>query len=228
MADAELRITKPGQALLVQFWRDNPIFRQVLGICSALAVTNLVFNTALMCAGLIWTTTLSSLTVSLMRDYIPRRVRVMVQVLIVAVYVIMVDIAFRALFFETHKDIAAYVGLIITNCIVLGRLEAFAGKNRPLPAAADGLGAGLGYSLILMFVAVVRELLGFGTLFKNTAWEVVVLSASGPGAAGAWWRHWTIMVIPPGAFFVLAVAVWIARGIALRQEAPAGAGEGAR
>ena len=152
--------TRPGQALLIQFWRENPIFRQVLGICSALAVTNLVFNTALMCAGLIWTTTMSSLTVSLLRKYTPQRIRIMIQILIVAVYVIVVDIVFRAFFFETHKDIAAYVGLIITNCIVLGRLEAFANKNRPLISAADGLGAGLGYSLILLFIAVVRELLG--------------------------------------------------------------------
>jgi len=219
--------TRPGQALVVQLWRENPVFRQVLGICSSLAVTNLVFNTALMCAGLIWTTTMSSLTVSLIRDWIPRRVRVMVQVLIIAVYVIVVDIVFRALFLETHKEIAAYVGLIITNCIVLGRLEAFAGRNPPLPSAADGLGAGLGYSLILLFVAVVREILGFGTVFKNTAWETVVLRGWEPGVYETWWRNWTIMAIPPGAFFVLAVAVWAARAVALRQEAGQ-AGEGAK
>ena len=206
--------TRPGQALLIQFWRENPIFRQVLGICSALAVTNLVFNTALMCAGLIWTTTMSSLTVSLLRKYTPQRIRIMIHILIVAVYVIVVDIVFRAFFFETHKDIAAYVGLIITNCIVLGRLEAFANKNRPLISAADGLGAGLGYSLILLSIAVVRELLGFGTLLKNTAWEVTLLPA-GPDTV---WRHWTIMVMPPGAFFVLAIAVWIARSYAMRRE----------
>ncbi len=212
-------ITRPGQALWIQFWRENPIFRQVLGICSALAVTNLIFNTALMCAGLIWTTTMSSLTVSLLRKFIPKRVRVMVQVLIIAVYVIVVDIVLRAYFFETHKDIAAYVGLIITNCIVLGRLEAFASKNPPLLAAADGLGAGLGYSLLLLAVALVRELLGFGTLLKNTAWEVMVLRGWEPGVYETWWRNWTIMVIPPGAFFVLALAVWAARAWALRTEA---------
>jgi Na+-transporting NADH:ubiquinone oxidoreductase subunit D len=220
------QITRPVPALWSQFWRENPIFRQVLGICSALAVTNLIFNTALMCAGLIWTTTMSSLTVSLIRSYIPQRVRVMVQVLIIAVYVIVVDIVFRALFFETHQDIAAYVGLIVTNCIVLGRLEAFASKNRPLASAADGLGAALGYSLILLFVAVVREVLGFGTVLKNTAWETVVLRGWEPGVYETWWRNWTIMVVPPGAFFVLAVAVWIARAWALRQEAAGKAGEG--
>jgi len=221
MPDAPEPITRPGQALLVQFWRENPIFRQVLGICSALAVTNLIFNTALMCAGLIWTTTLSSLTVSVLRDAVPKRVRVMVQVLIIAVYVIVVDIVFRTFFYETHQNIAAYVGLIITNCIVLGRLEAFASKNPPLLSAADGLGAGLGYSLILMCVAAIREVLGFGTVFKNTAWETVVLRGWEPGVYETWWRNWTIMVIPPGAFFVLAIVVWAAKAWALRQEAAA-------
>ena len=211
-------VTRPGQALLIQFWQENPIFRQVLGICSTLAVTNLILNTALMCAGLIWATTMSGLTVSLMRNHIPTRIRVMVQVLIIAVYVIAVDIVFRTFFFETHKDIAAYVGLIITNCIVLGRLEAFAMKNRPLASAADGLGAGLGYSLILMVVAVIREVLGFGTVFKNTGWETVLFRGWQPGVYETWWRNWTIMVIPPGAFFVLAVVVWAARAVLLRNE----------
>ena len=206
---------RPMQALGTQLWDENPIFRQVLGICSALAVTNLVFNTLLMCAGLVWATSMSSLTVSLMRRYIPDRVRVMVQVLIIAVYVIVVDIVFRVFFFETHKDIAAYVGLIITNCIVLGRLEGFAMRNRPLASLADGLGAALGYSFILLGVAGCRELLGFGTLLKNTAWQLTLLG----GGDGAAWRHWTIMVVPPGAFFVLALMVWAARAWALRRQA---------
>jgi Na+-transporting NADH:ubiquinone oxidoreductase subunit D len=206
------RVTS-GQALLVQLWNENPIFRQVLGICSALAVTNRMFNTLLMCAGLIWSTTMSSLTVSLLRHYTPTRVRIMVQVLIVAVYVICVDIAMRAYFPEIHRDIAAYVGLIITNCIVLGRLEAFANKNPVLPSLADGFGAGLGYSFILLAVALVREVLGFGTLFGLHL-----------GAFTTWWQgsgnnlQWIIMIMPPGAFFVLAIIVWIMRSIALRTE----------
>jgi Na+-transporting NADH:ubiquinone oxidoreductase subunit D len=239
MPDLPPTSVPPRRALLVQLWNENPICRQVLGICSALAVTNLVFNTSLMCAGLIWTTTMSGLTVSLLRNVIPQRIRIMVQVLIVAVFVIVVDIVFRAMFFETHSQIAAYVGLIITNCIVLGRLEAFASKNRPLAAVADGLGAGLGYSMILLAVAVVRELLGFGTLLKGTAWEVTVfgpgslvaggleaMGLGGPMAAmGLEWRNWTIMVMPPGAFFVLAVAVWVARAHTLRREREAEAKE---
>ena len=208
--------------MLDQVWNENPVFRQVLGICSALAVTNLVFNTTLMCAGLIWTTTMSSLTVSLLRDFTPKRIRIMVQILIAAVYVIVVDIMFRAFFFETHKDIAAYVGLIITNCIVLGRLEAFANKNRPLASALDGMGAGLGYAAVLMCVAVIREVLGFGTLLKGTGWAVSVLPVNGE----TWWRPWTLMVMPPGAFFVLAMVVWAAKSWAMRREsanaAPAG------
>ncbi len=242
MPDLSPGSIRPQQALLVQLWNENPIFRQVLGICSALAVTNLVFNTALMCAGLIWTTTMSGLTVSLLRNVIPQRIRIMVQVLIAAVFVIVVDIVFRAMFFETHSQIAAYVGLIITNCIVLGRLEAFASKNRPVAAMADGLGAGLGYSMILMSVAVVRELLGFGTLLKGTAWEIAVfgpgslveggleaIGLSGPmSAAGLEWRNWTIMVMPPGAFFVLAIAVWVARAHSIRRDRKAEAKEASK
>jgi len=212
------QVPRPGQAMLIQLWRENPIFRQVLGICSALAVTNLVFNTALMCAGLIWTTTMSSLTISLMRNYIPNRVRIMVQVLVISVYVIVVDIVFRAFFFETHKDIAAYVGLIITNCIVLGRSETFANKNKPLVSAMDGLGAGLGYSAILMIVAVIREVLGFGTLLNYTSLKIQIVPAD--------WTHWTLMIMPPGAFFVLACVVWAARAYGLRRDRLAG-GEGA-
>lgn len=203
-----------GRALVTQLWAENPIFRQVLGICSALAVTNRMTNTLLMCGGLIWATTLSSLTVSLLRHYTPHRVRIMVNILIVAVYVIVVDIVLRAHFAEVHRDIAAYVGLIITNCIVLGRLEAFAGRQPVWPSVADGFGAGLGYSGVLIAVAAVREILGFGTLFGRAI-------PLGTTTLAHWMRmndaQWVIMVMPPGAFFVLAVIVWIARSIALRR-----------
>jgi Na+-transporting NADH:ubiquinone oxidoreductase subunit D len=201
----------PRKAMLVQMWDENPIFRQVLGICSALAVTNLLSNTVLMCAGLIWATTMSNLTVSLLRNYTPSRVRIMVWVLIISVYVIVVDIVFRAYFPAIHKNIAAYVGLIITNCIVLGRCEAFASKNPPLASFFDGLGAGLGYSGILLAVAFVREVLGFGT----------VLGYPLPVRP----YPWTIMVTPPGAFFVLAIMVWVARAYALRRKKAAEAKE---
>lgn len=201
------------RALKTQVWEENPIFRQVLGICSALAVTNRMTNTVLMCAGLIWAQTMSSITVSLLRNLIPRRVRMIVQVLIIAAYVICVDIALKAWFPEIHREIAAYVGLIVTNCIIMGRLEGYASKNPVLPSFFDGLGAGLGYSAVLVAVASVRELLGFGSLFGQPLLG---------GAAS--WRNWTIMVTPPGAFFVLAIWVWAARAYAMRRQA-AQAGE---
>lgn len=213
MAPYQTKVTAR-QALLTQLWRENPIFRQVLGICSTLAVTNLMFNTLLMCLGLIWATTLSSITVSALRNYTPQRVRMMVQVLIIAIYVIVVDIAIRAYFPHIHLVIGPYVGLIITNCIIMGRLEAFASRNRIWSSLCDGLGAGLGYSGILMVIALVREVLGFGTVFGLPL-----------PAREVWWHSWTIMVMPPGAFFVLAAAVWIARGHALRLEQGAGGKE---
>lgn len=202
------------QALLVQLWNENPIFRQVLGICSALAVTNRMVNTLLMCIGLIWAAVMSSLTASLLRNYTPQRIRIMVSVLIIAVYVICVDIAMRAFFPDVQREIAAYVGLIVTNCIVLGRVEAFASKNPPLPSAADALGAGLGYSAILMIVALIREVLGFGTIFGLPL-----------GGFTQFWidsrANWIIMIMPPGAFFVLACVVWAARSYALKTQARA-------
>jgi len=196
------------QAFVTQLWRENPIFRQVLGICSALAVTNLMFNTLLMCLGLVWTTVMTNVTVSLLRNYTPRRVRMIFQVLVIACYVIVVDITLRATVPEVHRVIGPYVGLIITNCIIMGRAEAFAARNPVWPSFCDGLGSGLGYSAVLLAVALVRETLGFGTIFG------VPLPAR-----EMYWRSWTIMVMPPGAFFVLALVVWLARAAALRADA---------
>ncbi len=121
--------TAGGKAFIKNLWNDNPVFRQVLGICSTLAVTNLLKNTLLMCGGLIFATALSSWTLSLMRAYVPKQVRMMVQVLIIAAYVIIVDIFIRAQYPDIHKTIGPYIGLIITNCIIMGRAEAFASKN---------------------------------------------------------------------------------------------------
>ncbi len=187
-----------GQAFLKNLWIENPVFRQVLGICSTLAVTNLLKNTVLMCAGLIFTVSLSNLTVSLLRKHTPKQVRMMVQVLIIAAYVIVVDIILRAYFPEAHKFIGPYVGLIITNCIIMGRCEAFAAQNPPGASFMDGLGAGLGYSIVLILMAVFREGLGFGTLFDFAL-----------PFRELWWHQWTIMVMPPGAFFMLALVAWL-------------------
>ena len=179
---------------------ENPIFRQVLGICSVLAVTNLVVNSALMAVGLVFTTSLSSLTVSLLRRHTPRQVRMMTQTLVIACYVIIFKTVIDAYLPEIAGNLGAYVGLIITNCIVMGRCEAFANDNPPLVAFADGLGAGIGYSLVLLTVAAIRELMGFGTL-------------AGAPVLGSWWTRWTVMVTPPGAFFVLAALLWIANAL---------------
>lgn len=197
------------KAFVAELWDDNPVLRQVLGICSALAVTNLMFNTLLMCLGLIWAAAMTSLTVSALRNLIPQRVRMIVQVLFISAYVIVVDIAFRAYVPDVHRVIGPYVGLIITNCIIMGRAEAFAMKNPVVPSLLDGLGAGLGYSAVLMAVALIREVLGFGSVFGVPL----------PGRE-LWWHSWTIMVMPPGAFFVLACIVWAARGYAMKAQAP--------
>ena len=193
----------PKVALLKQLWTENPVFRQVLGICSALAVTNLMVNTLLMCLGLIWTAVMTNITVSALRNFIPQRVRMMVQVLIIACYVIIVDITLQAIYPDILRVIGPYVGLIITNCIIMGRAEAFASKNSVWPSFCDGLGSGLGYSGVLMTIAVVREVLGFGSVFG------IPLPAK-----EIWWHSWTIMIMPPGAFFVLAIIVWLARSYA--------------
>ncbi|MDD2240405.1 MAG: electron transport complex subunit RsxE [Kiritimatiellae bacterium] len=187
---------------------ENPIYRQVLGICSALAVTNLLTNTLFMCFGVIFTASLTNFTVSLLRQHIPTRIRMIVQVIIIASYVMMIDILIKAVAPDIHRFIGPYVGLIITNCIIMGRAEAFASQNRPLPSLMDGLACGLGYSAVLIAIAVVREIMGFGTL----------LGIALP-ARELWWTQWTIMVMPPGAFFMLAIMTWFARAKLVKQEA---------
>jgi Na+-transporting NADH:ubiquinone oxidoreductase subunit D len=179
-------------------WDDNPIYRQILGICSTLAVTNLLVNTLVMDLGLIFVTAMSGATVSLLRNVTPKRVRMMAQVLIIAAYVILVDLFIKAYLPDISEALGPYVGLIITNCIIMGRAEAFATKNGPWLSFVDGLGCGIGYSLILLLIAFFRELLGFGTLFGFP-----VLPAET--------TRWTIMVMPPGAFFMLALVIWLFR-----------------
>ena len=197
-------------AFLTSLWKENPVLRQVLGICSTLAVTNLLSNTLVMAVGVIYASTLSNVTMSLMRNLIPRRIRIMVEVLIISFYVILLDLFLKAYMPEMSRALGAYVGLIITNCILMGRLEAFASQNPPVPSFFDGLGCGLGYAMLLISIAMVRETLGFGTLMQGTPLEITVLGPS--------WTRWTLMIVPGGAFFTLGVAVWICRSIALRNE----------
>ena len=196
-----------GKILKDGFLTENPIFRQVLGICSALAVTNLVVNTFFMGFGVTVATALTSFTISLLRNYIPVRIRMIVQVVIIACYVMMIDILIKAVAPDIHRFIGPYVGLIITNCIIMGRAEAFASQNKPLPALVDGFANGLGYTAVLVAIAVVREIMGFGTVLG------FVLPAR-----DLWWHQWTIMVMPPGAFFMLAILTWVARARLANEE----------
>ena len=184
---------------------NNPVFVQVLGICSTLAVTNVVTNTVVMCLGLIWATAMSNLSVSILRKWIPARVRMIVETLIIAVWVIIVDIVLRAWLPDISRQLGPYVGLIITNCIVMGRTEAFGLANPPGLAFLDGVSAGLGYSFVLLLIAVVRELMGSGTLL-------------GLRVLGSWWTPWSIMVMAPSAFFLLAIVIWVVRGKLMREE----------
>jgi Na+-transporting NADH:ubiquinone oxidoreductase subunit D len=177
-------------------WTDNQVVRQVLGICSSLAVTNVMANSLVMGVGLTFTTALSSLTLSALRNYIPRRIRMIVQTLVIAVYVILVDIAIKAYAPDISKALGPYVGLIITNCIIMGRAEAYAQSNPPFLSMLDGLFAGIGYTAVLMILATIREIMGFGTFF---GFDVNVLHVP----------TWTIMVMPPAAFFLIAVMIWI-------------------
>lgn len=189
-------------------WRNNPIFRQVLGICSTLAVTNLVLNTAVMCIALVFTLSLSAATVSVLRKFTPRNIRMMVETLIIAFYVIVVDLLLKAYWPEMSSNLGPYVGLIITNCIVMGRCEACGSNNPPTAAFLDGLFNALGYTFVLLIIATIRELLGMGTF----------LGYPMPYFSGPYWDKWIIMVAPPGAFFTLAVVTWIFRSIAIRRE----------
>ncbi len=178
-------------------FQDNPVYRQILGICSALAVTNLLINSLAMSLGLIFVTSFSSLTVSLLRNRTPAHIRMMVQTLIISAYVIIVDIVLKAYFPAMSAALGPYVGLIITNCIIMGRCEAYAQNNKPLPSFLDGIASGLGYAMVLMIIALFREFLGFGTFF-------------GLPVVGDWWTNWIFMIMPPGAFFMLGVLIWVA------------------
>jgi len=197
--------TSSASLMMRGLWYENAIVRQVLGICSTLAVTNRVLNTVVMCAALVVTTALSSWTVSLMRRATPRSIRMMVETLIIAFYVILFDRFLRAYWPDMSRQLGPYVGLIITNCIILGRIEAFANSNPPLPSLVDGVANGLGYTLVLLIVATVREAMGMGTF----------MGLALPLFSGPLWDRWILLVMPPGAFFTLALVIWGFRSIGM-------------
>ncbi|MDO5725709.1 MAG: NADH:ubiquinone reductase (Na(+)-transporting) subunit D [Tissierellia bacterium] len=184
---------------------DNPVTVQVIGICSTLAVTNRMLNSLIMGVALAFVTAFSSMTVSLIKEKTPKHIRMMVQVLIIAAYVILVDIFLKAYMPEMSKALGPYVGLIITNCIIMGRAEAFAISNPPVASFFDGLAAGAGYSLVLMIVSFVREILGFGSVFG-----IQILPES--------MTQWTMMIMPAGAFFILALIIWFSTSHQLKKK----------
>ena len=183
--------------------KENPITLQILGICSALAVTSNLNVTLIMCIALTSVVSLSNLFISIIRNYIPSSVRIIVQMTIIATLVILVDELLKAYDYETSKKLSVFVGLIITNCIVMGRAEAFAMQNTPGKSFLDGLGNGLGYGGILISVAFFRELLGNGSIY---GYSVIPESLYAAG-----YQNMGIMVLSPGAFIILGLIVWVHR-----------------
>lgn len=182
---------------------NNPITLQVLGVCSALAVTSQMSTSLIMALALTSVTACSSAAISFVRQHTPSSIRIIVQMIIIASLVIVVDQILKAFAFEVSKKLSVFVGLIITNCIVMGRAEAYAMKNPPLESFIDGIGNGLGYSLILIIVATVRETLGSGKLLGVEVFHVV--------KDGGWYVPNGLMLLPPSAFFIIGLIIWAFR-----------------
>ncbi|MBN1686295.1 MAG: NADH:ubiquinone reductase (Na(+)-transporting) subunit D [Spirochaetales bacterium] len=200
MTIKDLKKTESFNAFMNGLWRDHPIFSLILGICSALAVSNRVENALAMGAGVTFVLLATALIISSLRNLVPMRVRIITYMITIASFVIIVDKFLKAYFPTISESIGPYVGLIITNCIIMGRAEAFYIQNKLGKSVMDALGNGLGYTFTLTVIAVVRELLGFGTILGFT----VMPEGFTP---------WVVMAMAPGAFFVLALFIWISRTI---------------
>lgn len=198
------------QLLTKSVFRRNPIALLVLGICSALAVTGQMSTAFVMSICVTLVTAFSSLTISIVRFQIPNSVRIGIQITVIATLVIMVDQILKAYYFELSKQLSIFVGLIITNCIVMGRAEGFAMSNPPIASFMDGFGNGLGYSFILMFVAFIRELFGSGSLFGV---EILQLTTN-----GGWYERNGMLVLPASAFFIIALIIWVLRTLDPEQQ----------
>ena len=193
------------KVVLEPIFKNNPIALQILGICSALAVTTKMETALVMSAAVIVVISLSNLFVSIIRNYIPSSIRIIAQMTIIASLVIVTDQVLKAYFYSVAKSMSVYIGLIITNCIVMGRAEAYAMKNNPISSFFDGIGNGIGYSIVLIFVAVFRELFGSGTLMGHT---VLPLTKN-----GGWYEPNGMMLLSPSAFFLIGIFIWILRTI---------------
>ena len=201
------------ETLTTPIFKNNPIALQILGICSALAVTSQMSVALVMCIALTSVTAFSNLFVSVIRHHIPNSVRIIVQMTIIASLVIVVDQILKAYAYEISKQLSVFVGLIITNCIVMGRAEAYAMKNPPVSSFLDGIGNGLGYSAMLMVVAVIRELFGSGSLFGYSLLPVAT--------EGGWYVPNGLLLLPPSAFFIIGGIIWALRTVKTEQiEAP--------
>jgi len=195
--------SKAREAVIDPLFNDNPVSLQVLGICSALAVTTKLETSVIMSLAVIAVITLSNLSVSLLRNLIPSSIRIIVQLTIIASLVIMTDQILKAFMFEISKQLSVFVGLIITNCIIMGRAEAYAMQNGPYLSVLDGLGNGFGYSIVLLFVGFFRELFGSGKIYGVTVLQSV--------NEGGWYTPNGMMVLAPGAFFLIGIFIWINR-----------------
>jgi Na+-transporting NADH:ubiquinone oxidoreductase subunit D len=201
------------ETLLGPIFKNNPIALQILGVCSALAVTSSLQVTLVMCVALTTVTAFSNFFVSAIRKHIPGSIRIIVQMVIIASLVIVVDQFLKAYAYAISKQLSVFVGLIITNCIVMGRAEAFAMKNPPMASFVDGIGNGLGYSVVLITVAVVRELFGAGKLM---GFEILPLVTD-----GGWYVPNGLLLLPPSAFFLIGLFIWALRSFRKEQiEAP--------
>ena len=187
---------------------NNPITRQVLGICSALAVTVKVDSAIVMALALTFVLTMSNTIISMLRKKIPSNVRIIVQLTIIATLVIMADQLLKAFLFDISKQLSVFVGLIITNCIVMGRAEAFAMQNLPKNSLLDGLGNGIGYGAVLIIVSIIRELLGSGSIMNISIFPVSMYVGE-----GGWYVNNGLMLLAPGAFIALGLLIWIQRTI---------------
>ena len=193
-------MAKARQALFDPIFKNNPIAVQVLGICSALAVTTKLETTITMCLAVIFVLTLSNFSISLIRNITPSSIRMIVQMTIIASLVIVVDQFLKAFAYDISKQLSVFVGLIITNCIIMGRAEAYAMKNGPSLSVLDGLGNGIGYSVVLLAVGTVRELFGSGTLLGFT---ILPLTTE-----GGWYEANGLALLSPSAFFLIGFFIW--------------------
>lgn len=194
-------MNKAGEALFDPIFKNNPVAVQILGICSALAITTKLETSITMCGAVIFVLAVCNLSVSLIRQFIPASIRMIVEMTIIASSVIVVDEFLKAFAYDISKQLSVFVGLIITNCIIMGRAEAYAMKNGPILSLLDGLGNGIGYSIVLLSVGFVRELFGSGQLLGYTILPLA-------GTEGGWYPANGLLLLSPSAFFLIGFFIW--------------------